>query len=114
MNTKETEWDVVEGSILPISSQPSVKMEGHDSVNCDSELQLLIAVSEDDPEPAPESNMAPKEYHLFGFPLQESHDLGHWAVLFWLGFISFLLSPLSALSLRWRAGEGLEKNLRPV
>lgn len=55
MNTKDTEWDVVEGSILPISYRPPVKMEGHPWVNCDSELQLLIAVSADFPEPAPES-----------------------------------------------------------
>lgn len=42
----------VEVSVLVIS-WPPVKMEGHPSVDCDSELQVVIAGSEDDTEPAP-------------------------------------------------------------
>lgn len=51
----------VEVSVLVTSSWPPVKMEGHPSVDCDSELQVVIAVSEDDTESAPESYMAQKE-----------------------------------------------------
>lgn len=51
----------VEVSVLIISSWLPVKIKGHPSADCDSELQVVIAVSEGDTESAPESYMAPKE-----------------------------------------------------
>lgn len=55
MNTKEAERHKVEGPVPPISSWPPGKMKGHPWLDCNSELQVVNAVSKDDLEAAPES-----------------------------------------------------------